>query len=153
MEVRPPVRVPEGDKRFADPAWSENPAFFAVRQGYLVASQLVSDLLAAGAGDLARDARARLATGFLLDALAPASAARPARRPGPRQSATQALIPGPGASATKHRGLRREDRTAWPGPRAGEREKPPAMCSGRHQAIADATGRSAKTTASEVHHG
>ena len=31
--------MPEGDeKRFADPTWSENPAFFAVRQGYLAAS-------------------------------------------------------------------------------------------------------------------
>ena len=90
--------MPEGDdKRFADPAWSENPAFFAVRQGYLAASQLVSDLLAAGAGDLAGDAKARLATGFLLDALAPAPATRPARRPGPRRPATRALIPGPGA--------------------------------------------------------
>ena len=79
MDVKPPVHVPEGDKRFADPAWRENPAFFAVRQGYLAAPQLVSDLLAAGAGDLAGDARARLATGFLLDALAPAPAARPAR--------------------------------------------------------------------------
>jgi len=35
MDVKPPVHVPEGDKRFADPTWSENPAFFAVRQGYL----------------------------------------------------------------------------------------------------------------------
>ena len=58
MDVKPPVHVPEGDKRFADPTWSENPAFFAVRQGYLAASQLVSDVLAAGAGDLAGDARA-----------------------------------------------------------------------------------------------
>ena len=153
MDVKPPVRVPEGDKRFADPAWSENPAFFAVRQGYLVASQLVSDLLAAGAGDLARDARARLATGFLLDALAPASAARPARRPGPRQSATQALIPGPWRFGHQAPRLAAGGPDGVARPRAGEREKPPAMCSGRHQAIADATGRSAKTTASEVHHG
>jgi len=62
MDVKPPVHVPEGDKRFADPTWSENT-------------------------------------------------------------------------------------------RAGEREKPPPIGSGRHQAIADATGRSAKPTASEVHHG
>jgi hypothetical protein len=32
MDVKPPVDVPEGDKRFADPAWSKSPAFFAVRQ-------------------------------------------------------------------------------------------------------------------------
>ena len=97
MDVKPPVGVPEGDKRFADPAWSKNPAFFAVRQGYLAAPLPVSDLLAAGAGDPVGDAKARLATGFLLDALAPASSARPARRPGMRRPATQALIPGPGA--------------------------------------------------------
>jgi len=77
LDVPPPVPVPEGDKRFADPTWSENPAFFALRQGYLAASQLASDLLAAGSGDQAEDAalvqnrKAALATGFLLDALAP----------------------------------------------------------------------------------
>jgi len=71
LDVPPPVPVPEGDKRFADPAWSENPAFFALRQGYLAASQLATDLLAAGSGDAADDAKAGLATGFLLDALAP----------------------------------------------------------------------------------
>ena len=78
MDVKPPVHVPEGDKRFADPAWSGNPAFFAVRQGYL----------AARAGGLVGDAKARPATGFLLDALAPESSTRPARRPGPRRSTT-----------------------------------------------------------------
>jgi hypothetical protein len=66
MDVKPPVHMPEGDWRFADPAWSENPAFFAVRQGYL----------AARAGDLAGDAKAWLATGFLPDALAPESSTR-----------------------------------------------------------------------------
>ncbi|HEV2931661.1 MAG TPA: alpha/beta fold hydrolase [Streptosporangiaceae bacterium] len=71
LDAEPPVPVPEGDKRFADPAWSQNPAFFAVRQGYLAASQLMSDLLEAGAGDAVDDAKARLATGFLLDAVAP----------------------------------------------------------------------------------
>jgi hypothetical protein len=153
MDVKPPVHVPEGDKRFADPAWRENPAFFAVRQGYLAAPQLVSDLLAAGAGDLAGDARARLATGFLLDALAPAPAARPARGPGPRRPATQALIPGPGALGPP-RTAARGGRTGRRGPApAGERERAPAMGSGRHQAIADATGSSARPTASEVHHG
>ncbi|HEY6313006.1 MAG TPA: alpha/beta fold hydrolase [Streptosporangiaceae bacterium] len=71
LDAKPPVPVPDGDKRFADPTWSGNPAFFAVRQGYMAASRLVSDLLAAGAGDAVDDAKARLATGFLLDALAP----------------------------------------------------------------------------------
>jgi len=69
-EVEPPVPVSK-DKRFADPTWSDNPAFFALRQAYLAASQLVTDTLAAGGGDAADDAKAKLAVGFLLDALAP----------------------------------------------------------------------------------
>jgi poly[(R)-3-hydroxyalkanoate] polymerase subunit PhaC len=63
--------VPEGDKRFADRTWSDNPAFFAIRQAYLAAAQLAHEVLAAGSGDAVDDAKAALATGFLLDALAP----------------------------------------------------------------------------------
>jgi hypothetical protein len=132
MDVKPSAHVPEGDRRFADPAWSENPAFFTVRRGYL----------AARAGDLAGDAKAWLATGFLLDALAPESSARPARRPGPRRPTAQLLIPRPGALrplSTAARGGRTGRRGPAPG-RAGDREKPAPVGSGRHQAIADATG-------------
>jgi poly[(R)-3-hydroxyalkanoate] polymerase subunit PhaC len=71
MDAPPPVPVPEKDKRFADPAWTDNPAFFALRQAHLATSRLVSDLLEAGSGDAVDDAKAGLATSFLLDALAP----------------------------------------------------------------------------------
>ncbi|HEY2287534.1 MAG TPA: hypothetical protein VGH88_17480, partial [Streptosporangiaceae bacterium] len=71
MDAPPPVPVPDRDKRFADPAWADNPAFFALRQAHLATSRLVSDLLEAGSGDVVDDAKAALATGFLLDALAP----------------------------------------------------------------------------------
>ena len=71
LDMAPPVPVPEGDKRFADRTWSDNPAFFALRQGYLAASRLMDDMLAAGSGDAVDDAKAALATGFLRDALAP----------------------------------------------------------------------------------
>jgi polyhydroxyalkanoate synthase subunit PhaC len=66
----PPVPV-AADRRFADPAWSGNPAFFSLRQGYLAAGRLVADLLTAGHGDRVSDAKAELAAGFVLDALAP----------------------------------------------------------------------------------
>jgi polyhydroxyalkanoate synthase subunit PhaC len=66
----PPVPAP-ADRRFADPAWEGNPFFFALRQYYLAADRLVAGLLAAGEGDQLADAKARLATGFVLDALAP----------------------------------------------------------------------------------
>ena len=71
INAPPPVPVPESDKRFADRTWADNPAFFAVRQAHLATSRLVSELLEAGAGNAIDDAKARLATGFLLDALAP----------------------------------------------------------------------------------
>jgi polyhydroxyalkanoate synthase len=71
MDAPPPVPVPERDKRFADRTWTDNPAFFTIRQAHLAASRLVSDLLEAGSGNAVDDAKAALATGFLLDALAP----------------------------------------------------------------------------------
>jgi polyhydroxyalkanoate synthase len=71
VNAPPPVPVPDGDKRFADRAWSDNPAFFALRQAHLATSRLVNDLLEAGAGDATADAKAKLATGFLLDVIAP----------------------------------------------------------------------------------
>jgi polyhydroxyalkanoate synthase len=66
----PPVPVPDG-RRFADPAWRTSPFFFALRGYYAAGGQLMSDLLAAGEGDRHADAKAQLAVGFLLDALAP----------------------------------------------------------------------------------
>jgi polyhydroxyalkanoate synthase subunit PhaC len=70
LDAEAPVPV-ASDKRFADRTWSDNPAFFALRQAYLAAVQLNRDLLAAGAGDRKADLKAELATGFVLDALAP----------------------------------------------------------------------------------
>ena len=71
MDAPPPVPVPDKDKRFADPAWTDNPVFFALRQTHLATSRLVNELLEAGSGDATDDAKAALATSFLLDALAP----------------------------------------------------------------------------------
>ncbi len=59
------------DKRFADPAWRDNPAFFALGQAYLAAVELTGDLLAAGRGEPVADAKARLAADVILAALAP----------------------------------------------------------------------------------
>ena len=69
-QAEPPVPVGE-DKRFADPSWNDNPAFFALRQAYLAGIQLAADVRAAGAGEAVADAKAGLAADFLLDALAP----------------------------------------------------------------------------------
>jgi polyhydroxyalkanoate synthase subunit PhaC len=69
-EAEPPVPVGT-DKRFADPSWNDNPAFFALRQAYLAGIQLADDVRAAGAGEAVADAKAGLAADFLRDALAP----------------------------------------------------------------------------------
>ena len=67
-----PPPLPTGrDKRFADPAWDDNPAFAALRQAYLAARQFSADLLAAGQGDQVSDGKAELAASFLLDACSP----------------------------------------------------------------------------------
>ncbi len=71
MSVEPPLAVNPKDRRFADQAWSDNPAFFAVRQAYLALSRLSRDVI--GAANLAPSAegKARLAADLLLDALSP----------------------------------------------------------------------------------
>ncbi len=70
LEAEAPVPV-ASDKRFADRTWSDNPAFFAIRQAYLAAVQLEPGPARGRAGDPKAELKAELATGFLLDALAP----------------------------------------------------------------------------------
>jgi polyhydroxyalkanoate synthase subunit PhaC len=70
-ENEPPVPVDPKDRRFADPAWSANPGFFALRQAYLASRRFADEVLAAGAGDPLADQKAALAVGLVFDALAP----------------------------------------------------------------------------------
>ena len=69
MRRRPSPAGP--DKRFTDPAWEDNPGFFALRQFYLAVRDFAGDVLAAGHGDPVSDGKAELAVGFLLDASSP----------------------------------------------------------------------------------
>jgi polyhydroxyalkanoate synthase len=66
-----PVSPPSGDKRFADRAFAENPLFFFLEQEYLLGTQFVNELLDAAQLDEVKDAKARFAAQFILDALAP----------------------------------------------------------------------------------
>ena len=45
-EVEPVVRPDRGDKRFADPQWSENPIFDALKQSYLLSANWLNNLVA-----------------------------------------------------------------------------------------------------------
>ena len=62
-EREPAGKTLANDKRFADPAWRENPVFFAIGQAYLAAVQLADSLLAAGRGPRRSDDRCEGAAG------------------------------------------------------------------------------------------
>jgi polyhydroxyalkanoate synthase len=70
-----PVIAPQrGDRRFSDPAWSEEPVFDYLKQAYLLASRQLSGLVAEAEGvDEAARTRALFFTQAYLDALSPAN--------------------------------------------------------------------------------
>lgn len=70
----PPPMPIEKDRRFADPTWEDNPAFFALRQYYLASLSLAEELLEVGRGgsaDTMADSKAEMLTRLIFDALAP----------------------------------------------------------------------------------
>jgi polyhydroxyalkanoate synthase len=66
-----PISPSPGDKRFADPAFTDNPLYFLMAQQYLLGCQLVTELLDAAGLEAEQDTKARFAANFILDALAP----------------------------------------------------------------------------------
>jgi polyhydroxyalkanoate synthase len=58
------------DRRFADPAWSGNPAFYALHQAYLAGCRFARDVVSSGQLDPDMARKAQMATDVLLDALA-----------------------------------------------------------------------------------
>ncbi len=70
-----PVIAPErGDRRFGDPAWSEDPVFDYLKQAYLLASRQATDLVDEAEGiDEATRTRAQFFTQAYLNALSPAN--------------------------------------------------------------------------------
>jgi polyhydroxyalkanoate synthase subunit PhaC len=70
-EVEGPAQPPPKDRRFADPAWEQNPAYFLLLQNYLLGARLLKDLVAAAevSGDAVR--KADFMTQQVIDALAP----------------------------------------------------------------------------------
>ena len=68
-----PVAIARGDKRFSDLAYQQNPAYFLLAQQYLLFSQLVAELVDTAGVSGTREAKARFAAKFLVDALAPSN--------------------------------------------------------------------------------
>jgi polyhydroxyalkanoate synthase len=60
-----------GDRRFTDPAWSENPAFRRMMQSYLLTASTLQALVEDAELDEKTEQRARFALTLLTDALAP----------------------------------------------------------------------------------
>ncbi|HSJ44879.1 MAG TPA: alpha/beta fold hydrolase [Euzebyales bacterium] len=71
--VEPPVPA-QGDRRFADATWSENPAFFALHQVYAAGARYLRDLLDSAPLDRASRGKAEFALNYLLDTIAPTNA-------------------------------------------------------------------------------
>ena len=70
-EAAGPVQPDRRDRRFRDPAWEENPAFFAMLQAYLLSGRLVSDVLDASEVDEVAEQRMGFLADVVMDALAP----------------------------------------------------------------------------------
>jgi polyhydroxyalkanoate synthase len=66
-----PVPPDPADRRFADAAWERNPAWFLLRQSYLLACRLGESLVEAADVDEPTRRKARFLLGGLLDAAAP----------------------------------------------------------------------------------
>lgn len=70
----PAVQPAKGDKRFNDPAWSENPVFDVMKQSYLLASDWLNGLVSqADTVDPVVRRRAEFFTKLLTDAISPSN--------------------------------------------------------------------------------
>src|SRR3954470_17011665 len=74
QKIEPVIAPERGDRRFGDPAWSEEPVFDYLKQAYLLASRQATDLVTRAEGiDEATRTRAIFFTAFYLNALSPAN--------------------------------------------------------------------------------
>lgn len=74
IEVEPAASPSKGDKRFADPEWSSNPVFDAIKQSYLVTSDWLHSLIAETEGvDPLEKRRVEFFMKMLTDAFSPSN--------------------------------------------------------------------------------
>ena len=66
-----PMEIDPKDRRFADPTWQDNPAYYAIRQAYLALRQYALGSAEAARLDPVAARKAQVALEFLADALAP----------------------------------------------------------------------------------
>jgi polyhydroxyalkanoate synthase len=68
---RSDIAPARGDKRWADPAWQENPAYRRLQQTYLAVCATLDRAIADAGLDVKSDQRGRFAMGIVTEALAP----------------------------------------------------------------------------------
>ena len=88
---------PKGDKRFADPEWTDNPVFDVMKQSYLATSGWLNDLVASADGvDPLTKRRVAFFTKLLTDAFAPSNylASNPAALKALMESGGESLVKG-----------------------------------------------------------
>src|SRR5256714_2836702 len=68
---RSEVAPGKGDNRFTDPAWTENPGYRRIKQGYLAWSSSIDSVVDAADVDWRTRERARFAAGILTSSVAP----------------------------------------------------------------------------------
>ena len=74
QQVEPMIAPERGDRRFGDPAWSEDPVFDYLKQAYLLAARQASELVSKSEGiDEETRTRAEFFTTAYLNALSPAN--------------------------------------------------------------------------------
>src|SRR3954470_13815465 len=74
QQVEPVIAPERGDRRFGDPAWSDDPVFDYLKQAYLLASRQATDLVTKAEGiDEDTRTRAEFFTQAYLNALSPAN--------------------------------------------------------------------------------
>jgi polyhydroxyalkanoate synthase subunit PhaC len=70
-ETRGPIEPQPGDRRFADPAWSDNPGYFGLMQAYLLNARMLHELVDAAQLEKREEQKAHFATDLVVRALAP----------------------------------------------------------------------------------
>jgi polyhydroxyalkanoate synthase len=71
QEVAPVAAPAKGDRRFSDPAWSDEPVYDYLKQAYLLAARQLQDFIAAAPVDDATRAQVDFASRQMMNALAP----------------------------------------------------------------------------------
>lgn len=73
QETAPVAAPAKGDRRFSDPAWSDEPVYDYLKQAYLLAARQLQDFVAAAPVDDATRAQVDFASRQMMNALAPSN--------------------------------------------------------------------------------